>query len=211
MVNVKSLLFAASALLSGIAAAPFPSSGLEAHATDTVAVESRHLNAPHGLERRTLARGQTTTPMDMRENQWIYGSSVKRQNLDAIAITDLSGCTVLVFWDKDWWPSAFHLLCGNEEADAQEAYSRIDEMGGGLDDNGISIAYSHQQYLDATIRGLKAYNPDAERKIINRQFYDWANIKSLRPGNRVTMTIHRGSNVLQQTDAPGTSNQPGGK
>jgi hypothetical protein len=195
MVMVKNLLFAASALIGGIVAAPLSAGSVEARAIPA-AIEQ--FDEPHGLERRVLSSTQATDLNNILENNWVYGSRARRES--SISITNLSGCTTVVFWASDWAPSAFHILCGNERADAHAAYEKIrtqgSRIGEQLDSNGVTIAYWRQDYLDEAIAGLQEVNPNVV--IINRQIYS----TSTTPGQKVKFTINKGSNVLNQGLAP---------
>ncbi|KAI8937392.1 hypothetical protein NX059_005119 [Plenodomus lindquistii] len=194
MVNVKNLLFAASALISGIVAAPLSAGSVEARAIPA----SEQVDLRHGLERRVLSDTQASDLNNILENDWVYGSRARRES--SISVTNLSGCTVLVFWASDWAPSAFHILCGNERSDAKAAYEKIrtqgKRIGQDLEENGVTIAYYKQEYLDEAIAGLQEVNPNVN--IINRQPYSL----STTAGQKVKFTINKGSNVLNQGLAP---------
>jgi hypothetical protein len=195
MVQVKNLLFAASALISGIVAAPLSAGSVEARAIPA-AIEQ--VDVPHGLERRVLSGTQASDLNNILENNWVYGSRARRES--SISVTNLSGCTTLVFWASDWAPSAFHILCGNERSDAKAAYEKIrtqgSRIGEDLEKNGVTIAYYKQEYLDNAIAGLKEVNPNVN--IINRQIYSL----STTAGQKVKFTINKSSNVLNQGLAP---------
>jgi hypothetical protein len=195
MVQVKSLLFAASALISGIVAAPLSAGSVEARA---IPATIEQVDVPHGLERRVLSGTQASDLNNILENNWVYGSRARRES--SISVTNLSGCTTLVFWASDWAPSAFHILCGNERSDAKAAYEKIrtqgSRIGEDLEKNGVTIAYYKQEYLDNAIAGLKEVNSNVN--IINRQIYSL----STTPGQKVKFTINKGSNVLNQGLAP---------
>jgi hypothetical protein len=195
MVKVKNLLFAASALISGIAAAPLSAGSVEARA---IPAEAQHVDVPHGLERRVLSGTQASDLNNILENNWVYGSRARRES--SISVTNLSGCTTVVFWASDWAPSAFHILCGQERGDAKAAYEKIKTQGGRigeeLDKNGVTIAYWREDYLNDAIAGLREVNPNVN--IINKQIYSL----STTAGQKVKFTINKGSNVLNQGLAP---------
>ncbi|KAF1948506.1 hypothetical protein CC80DRAFT_584842 [Byssothecium circinans] len=156
MVSVKNLFIAASLLLSGVAAAPFPASTLsvaaaEATATiDDFAIESRDLNdvsvidievrkdkrkdlsavcptnKPHSLERRALNKGKD--PNNINENQFV--PAIELGVGKTAAVINLSGCTALFIWNKNDVPSVFHIFYGNEEKDAKTAIEIAEETSG---------------------------------------------------------------------------------
>jgi hypothetical protein len=163
------------------------------------------------LERRVLDRGQAKDLQDIRENQWVYGNTVRKSG-GTVKVTDLSGCTALVFWADDFAPSVFHILCGEgARADAKKAYELVKMWGEEFDEDlmkeGITIAYENgqEQYYQAVEAGLRDAGYTA---FPIKTTYDYEQVKKDHPGERVTLSTTKGSTLLTPGHAVGGSNQP---
>lgn len=221
MVSVKQVFIATSLLLSGVAAAPFPTSDLsvtaaEIHAINDYAIESRGLNdnsvvdiearksksnisktpkpkkptkpkgpktpangaacpinKPKGsrdLERRG-AFVRSTDPNNIDENKFILSTGVKSTT---VTVTDLSGCTALFFWDKNFKPSVFHIFCGEEKVRVPDAAERVGDIPGGTK-NGVTIFAGDKDHYDAAEAAIRLYNAgidESERFEVNKNKED---------------------------------------
>ncbi|KAH8719378.1 hypothetical protein GQ44DRAFT_712296 [Phaeosphaeriaceae sp. PMI808] len=190
MVNVKSLFVGASVLISGIAAAPVSS--------DVAAPEAR------SLERRTFT-GAASDPNNILENTYIMGPNYKSKGYTSATVSNLSGCTALYIWDKDFIPSVFHIFCGQERADGKAAGEMVEELGSQWWAGGAGISSSTPTRLKAVKDGLKEAIPDI--KIINEEIY------TRGKGNmaRTKVTVAKNSNVFNEVNYEGTPTQQGKK
>jgi hypothetical protein len=117
----------------------------------------------------------------------------------------LSGCTVLFFYDSEMRPSTFHILCGNEAADAESAARKAKLAM--ADANGVKILASNADYLETAKAGIAAANTGVT--ILKPEIYD-TEPEDMPKGHKVTLTAHTGTYDVDQGNAPGCSRQPQG-
>ncbi|KAI9667883.1 MAG: hypothetical protein M1821_000702 [Bathelium mastoideum] len=94
------------------------------------------------LTLRALKPSQLSAKTDgtwlLYEEEWVTAVKVKMH--DKVAATDVSGCTVAFFWNRDNVPSAYHFFCGNEVKDATKAVADLAEMGSKVEPVHVTIA-----------------------------------------------------------------------
>lgn len=190
MVNFKSLFVGASLLVSGVFAAPF---------SDVAAPEAR------SLDRRTLTGG-ARDPNNILENTYIAGPNYQKQGLTSATVSDLSGCTALWIWTKNFeYASVFHIFCGQESADGEAAGWMVEELGKKWYEGGAGIFASSQDRANKVAAGLREAIPDIQ--IINTEIYT--------PGTgemaRTRVTVAARSNTFNEVNYQGTPTQPGKK
>jgi hypothetical protein len=190
MVNVKSLFVGASLLISGIAAAPVSS--------DVAAPKA------HSLDRRALTT-VASDPNNILENTFIMGPNYEKKGYTSATVTNLSGCTALYIWNKDFIPSVFHIFCGSESADGEAAGWMVEELGSKWWEGGAGIMSSTTDRGNAVAAGLKVALPDI-----------FIRVNAVYPPGvgemgRSRVRVDKGSNVLNAQNYLGTPTQPGGK
>jgi hypothetical protein len=190
MVNVKSLFVGASLLISGIAAAPVSS--------DVAAPEAR------SLDRRTLTNA-ASDPNNILENTFIMGPVYEKKSYTSATVTDLSGCSALFVWNKDFIPSVFHIFCGQESADGEAAGWMVQELGSKWWEGGASIASFTSEQGQLVENGLKVALPNIQ--ILVKEVYT--------PGvgnmGRTRVKVDKGSNVLNEENYQGVPTQSNNK
>jgi hypothetical protein len=190
MVNVKSLFVGASLLVSGIAAAPVSS--------DVAAPEARSLG------RRTLTNA-ASDPNNILENTFIMGPVYEKKGYTSATVTDLSGCSALFVWNKDFIPSVFHIFCNQESADGEAAGWMVEELGSKWWEGGAGIASLTIEQGQALEKGLKVALPGI--KILVNKVY----IPGVGDMGRTRVKVDKGSNVLNAQSYQGTPTQSNNK
>lgn len=158
------------------------------------------------LHRRYLERGYDG--QNVQENEYVLSSRADG-NPARQSATNLSGCTVLFFYDADMRPSTFHILCGNERADAEEAARKA--WRAGKDVKGVKIVASNSNYLREAKAGIHAAGTGVE--IQGEKYYpvEWENRAENRPaGNKIRLTTVPRTYDHIEDNIPGCSRQSQG-
>lgn len=206
MVNFKNLLIATSLLLGSVAAAPAPAGTLNAAAVEVravngFAIESRDVNNENaieakpkkckptkrnGLERRIVHEGKDANKV--ADNEFVTAMQIKNNGGEA-TVTNLSGCTALFFYMDKTLRRVVHVLCGDEENDAEAAA----KAAGGA--TSVTIGASSDTYFNNAQKGVKAGKPGLA---VNKHTYGLSKLT-----DTVAITLHGKDGTQDITEGTG--------
>lgn len=128
---------------------------------------------------RALEKSQVSAKTDdtwlLYENQWVTAVKVKAG--DKVAVTDVSGCAAVFFWNAANIPCTFHLFCGTYLEDGATAAADIADMGG-----------VKPVHVTIAANGVETY--DAIAEMIRKEFDD------LDPRKHFTPMVYKRETLL---------------
>lgn len=148
---------------------------------------------PRALEKSQVS-AKTGDTWLLYEDQWV--TAVKVKSGDKVAVTDVSGCTAVFFWNSANVPSTFHLFCGTDLADGATAAADLAEMGG-VTPVHVTIAADGQAKYNSVVEVIKKEFAELESdKDFTPMVY---NSKDLKSDQRYRYDAVAGTRAVKKT------------